>query len=175
MNLEWFLTRPAAVDPCVLRRAVAADRSAVRCRSKRRATQSATLASILGWSRRLKTARSRQALSAARSSGVTKFGQVTMASQRSLECGNVRRLQRPAQHAIHAEAMQRQEAFRQTAGRRLVPILQLMVERLEGGESLVVLRTVAEAFRSPVDALSRQALDGLIEEVCDQRRDRLRY
>ena len=24
MNLEWFLTRSAAVDPCVLRRAVAA-------------------------------------------------------------------------------------------------------------------------------------------------------
>ena len=24
MNLEWFLTRTAAVDPCVLRRAVAA-------------------------------------------------------------------------------------------------------------------------------------------------------
>ena len=41
--------------------------------------------------------------------------------------------------------MQRQglvEAFRQTAGRRLVPILQLMLERLEGGEGLVVLRTV---------------------------------
>ena len=37
--------------------------------------------------------------------------------------------------------MQRQglvEAFRQTAGRRLVPILQLMLERLEGGEGLVV-------------------------------------
>ena len=54
----------------------------------------------------------------------------------------VRRLQRPAQHAVHPEAMQRQglvEAFRQTAGRRLVPILQLMLERLEGGEGLVVL------------------------------------
>ena len=52
----------------------------------------------------------------------------------------VRRLQRPAQHAVHAEAMQRQglvQAFRQTAGRRLVPILQLMLERLEGGEGLV--------------------------------------
>ena len=56
----------------------------------------------------------------------------------------VRRLQRPAQHTVHPEAMQRQglvEAFRQTAGRGLVPLLQLMLERLEGGEGLVVLRT----------------------------------
>ena len=45
--------------------------------------------------------------------------------------------------------MQRQglvQAFRQTAGRRLVPILQLMLERLEGGEGLVVLRTVVGAL-----------------------------
>ena len=45
----------------------------------------------------------------------------------------IRRLQRPAQHTVHPEAMQRQglvEAFRQTAGRGLVPILQLMLERL---------------------------------------------
>ena len=63
----------------------------------------------------------------------------------------VRRLQRPAQHAVHPEAMQRQglvEAFRQTAGRRLVPILQLMLERLEGGEGLVVLRTVVGALET---------------------------
>ena len=63
----------------------------------------------------------------------------------------VRRLQRPAQHAVHSEAMQRQglvEAFRQTAGRRLVPILQLMLERLEGGEGLVVLRTVVGALET---------------------------
>ena len=47
--------------------------------------------------------------------------------------------------------MQRQglvQAFRQTAGRRLVPILQLMLERLEGGEGLVVLRTVVGALET---------------------------
>ncbi len=46
-----------------------------------------------------------------------------------------------AQHTVHPEAMQRQglvEAFRRTAGRGLVPILQLMLERREGGEGLVV-------------------------------------
>ena len=70
----------------------------------------------------------------------------------------VRRLQRPAQHAIHAEAMQRQglvQAFRQTAGRRLVPILQLMLERLEGGESLVVFRTVVRGGPRNLDRLLR--------------------
>ena len=63
----------------------------------------------------------------------------------------IRRLQRPAQHTVHPEAMQRQglvEAFRQTAGRGLVPILQLMLERLEGGEGLVVLRTVVGALET---------------------------
>ena len=52
---------------------------------------------------------------------------------------------------VPPEAMQRQglvEAFRQTAGRRLVPILQLMLERLEGGEGLVVLRTVVGALET---------------------------
>ena len=47
--------------------------------------------------------------------------------------------------------MQRQglvEAFRQTAGRGLVPILQLMLERLEGGEGLVVLRTGVGALET---------------------------
>ena len=42
----------------------------------------------------------------------------------------------------------RVQAFRQTAGRRLVPILQLMLERLEGGEGLVVLRTVVGALET---------------------------
>ena len=63
----------------------------------------------------------------------------------------IRRLQRPAQHTVHPEAMQRQglvEAFRQTAGRGLVPILQLMLERREGGEGLVVLRTVVGALET---------------------------
>ena len=47
----------------------------------------------------------------------------------------VRRLQRAAQHPVEPESMQRQglvEAFRQAAGRRLVPVLQLAMERLEG-------------------------------------------
>ena len=56
--------------------------------------------------------------------------------------------------------MQRQglvQAFRQTAGRRLVPILQLMLERLAGGEGLVVLRTVVGALetRPPHRLLTR--------------------
>ena len=56
-----------------------------------------------------------------------------------------------AQHTVHPEAMQRQglvEAFRQTAGRGLGPILQRMLERLEGGEGLVVLRTVVGALET---------------------------
>ena len=60
----------------------------------------------------------------------------------------VRRLQRPAQHPVQPEAMQRQglvQPFRQTPGRRLVPVLQLAMERLERGEGLV--RTLAGCRR----------------------------
>ena len=48
----------------------------------------------------------------------------------------VRRLQRPVQHPIEPEAMQGEglrQPFLQTAGRRLIAILQLAMERLEGG------------------------------------------
>ena len=53
--------------------------------------------------------------------------------------------QRPAQHPVQPEAMQRQglvQPFLQTAGGRLVPVLQLAMERLEGREGLVVRWTV---------------------------------
>ena len=61
----------------------------------------------------------------------------------------VRRLQRAAQHAVEPEAMQRQglvEAFRQAAGRRLVPVLQLAMERLKGRAGFVIFRTVVGAL-----------------------------
>ena len=68
----------------------------------------------------------------------------------------VRRLQRPAQHTVHPKAMQRQglvQAFRQTAGRRLVPILQFPLERrrrLCSADERVALRktVVTDARRS---------------------------
>ena len=47
----------------------------------------------------------------------------------------VRRLQRPAEHSVESEAMQRQgfvQAFRQAPGRRLVPFVELAMRASEG-------------------------------------------
>ena len=63
----------------------------------------------------------------------------------------VRRFQRPTQHAVQPEAMQRQglgQAFRQAAGRRLVPIVQLALELLERAQRLVVRRPVVRALEA---------------------------
>ena len=62
----------------------------------------------------------------------------------------VRRLQRPTQHPVHPKAVQRQglvQALRQAAGRRLVPVLQLALERLEGRSSFLILGTVEARWR----------------------------
>ena len=57
----------------------------------------------------------------------------------------------PAQHPVQPEAMQRQgfvQPFRQTAGRGLVPVLQLAVERLERTQRLGVRRAVVGALEA---------------------------
>ena len=63
----------------------------------------------------------------------------------------VRRLQRPAQHPVQPEAMQRQglgQPFRQTAGGGLVPVLQLAMERLERTQRLGVRRAGVGALEA---------------------------
>ena len=55
----------------------------------------------------------------------------------------VRRLQRPPQHVVHPEPVQRQglvQAFRQTAGRRLIAFLELAMQLPEHRRGLCVLR-----------------------------------
>ena len=63
----------------------------------------------------------------------------------------VRRLQRPTQHPVQPEAMQRQglvQSFRQTAGCGLVSVLQLTMERLERTQSLGVHGAVVGALEA---------------------------
>ena len=60
-------------------------------------------------------------------------------------------LQRPAQHPVQPEAMQRQglgQPFRQTAGGGLVPVLQLAMERLERTQRLGGRRAVVGALEA---------------------------